>query len=212
MFSASLSHLSLDTLMRSALDGVFVVDRERKNVLFNEVCTKITGYSADEVAAQEPCCGDLMNCRDRHGRSLRGVLCPASAIVAGVLNSARQRMQIVRKDGTQVWVETIYSAVINPAGVTEYVLGVMRDISNAANMQDTSMIVSPTTFQAESSPRADSKYNLDTLLSSVETSAIRRALSAAGGHRHKAAELLGISRSRLYRRMDALQIDPNAKS
>lgn len=51
---------------------------------------------------------------------------------------------------------------------------------------------------------------LDTLLCDFERQAILAALRRAGGGRSLAARQLGISRSRLYRRMDALGIEPNA--
>ncbi len=49
---------------------------------------------------------------------------------------------------------------------------------------------------------------LDAALERVEREIIHRALLAAHGQRNRAAELMGISRSRLYRRLDALGIDP----
>jgi len=51
---------------------------------------------------------------------------------------------------------------------------------------------------------------LDNLLADFERQAILAALRRAGGGRSLAARRLGISRSRLYRRMDALGIDPKA--
>ena len=51
---------------------------------------------------------------------------------------------------------------------------------------------------------------LDTLLCDFERQAILVALRRAGGGRSLAARQLGISRSRLYRRMDALAIEPNS--
>ncbi len=52
--------------------------------------------------------------------------------------------------------------------------------------------------------------SLDRLLADFERQAIVGALRRAGGGRSLAARRLGISRSRLYRRMDALGIDPDA--
>jgi transcriptional regulator of acetoin/glycerol metabolism len=52
---------------------------------------------------------------------------------------------------------------------------------------------------------------LDPILADVEREAIRRALRAANWQRNKAAQLMGISRSRLYRRMEALGINPNER-
>jgi len=54
--------------------------------------------------------------------------------------------------------------------------------------------------------------SLDEILYSVERREILAALARAGGHRTRAAELLAISRSRLYRRMEALGIEPNGAS
>lgn len=61
-------------------------------------------------------------------------------------------------------------------------------------------------------PQGDLTQNflLDQIIEDVERKAIKNALAAAGGQRNKAAELMGISRSRLYRRMEALGIDPKA--
>lgn len=52
----------------------------------------------------------------------------------------------------------------------------------------------------------DGAGSLDLILCNVERKEIINALQRAGGRRTLAARLLGISRSRLYRRMDALGI------
>ncbi len=50
--------------------------------------------------------------------------------------------------------------------------------------------------------------SLDTILHTIERREIVSALSRTSGQRTLAAKELGISRSRLYRRMEALGIDP----
>jgi DNA-binding NtrC family response regulator len=50
--------------------------------------------------------------------------------------------------------------------------------------------------------------SLDQTLMHIERREIVAALKKANGQRTLAAQLLGISRSRLYRRMEALGIDP----
>lgn len=50
--------------------------------------------------------------------------------------------------------------------------------------------------------------SLDTILNTIERREIVSALSRTSGQRTLAAKELGISRSRLYRRMEALGIDP----
>lgn len=49
---------------------------------------------------------------------------------------------------------------------------------------------------------------LDDILHEIETREIIGALKRANGSRTLAAKMLSISRSRLYRRMEALKIDP----
>ena len=50
--------------------------------------------------------------------------------------------------------------------------------------------------------------SLDTILNTIERREIVSALRRTNGQRTLAAKELGISRSRLYRRMEALGIDP----
>ena len=54
-----------------------------------------------------------------------------------------------------------------------------------------------------------SEIRLDRLLQDVERSAILHALRETGGNRSDAARVMGISRSRLYRRLEALKIPTN---
>ncbi len=53
----------------------------------------------------------------------------------------------------------------------------------------------------------DCPRKLDDVLRELERAEILKALRRSLGNRQLAAELLGISRSRLYRRMEALGID-----
>jgi len=234
--------LSLDRLLSSAQDGVFVLDRHRRYVVFNEVCQRITGYKAAEVVGRECRCADVMNCRDDYGRNLSGVLCPAKTLLNGVLDSARQRMQIRCKDGSSTWIETNYTVVRDDAGEIEFVLGVVRDVSEAkareddlreemtrirdrvrrlCEQQQTPNSGTGKTRKSGSAPQpstttqpieqAAPSLHLDSYLERVERQTILRALDTADGQRSRASQLLGISRSRLYRRMDALGIDPNSR-
>jgi transcriptional regulator with PAS, ATPase and Fis domain len=46
-----------------------------------------------------------------------------------------------------------------------------------------------------------------TLIEQVELQAIRQALEESGGNRAKAAEILGISRATVYRKMKSYRLD-----
>jgi DNA-binding NtrC family response regulator len=68
---------------------------------------------------------------------------------------------------------------------------------------------------AEQAPSTEGSGNmgpLDQILTTIERREILAALNRANGQRTLAARLLGISRSRLYRRMEALGIDPRELS
>ncbi len=73
----------------------------------------------------------------------------------------------------------------------------------------------PKVTAPKDTPRAGSvgtvaNKSLDEILTSIEIREIVSALKQVHGQRTQAAKLLGISRSRLYRRMEALGIDPRS--
>jgi transcriptional regulator with PAS, ATPase and Fis domain len=240
--------IAIQEILRNAIDGVFVLDRQRRYLLFNEACERITGYSSTELINTECCCRDVMDCRDEYGRPLSSALCPVKSLFAGAARSALQRMCLRRKDGSQVWVETAYTPVSNGTGEVEFVLGIIRNMTDAKLREDglrqqfskackkLRQFVSAEQLEAEFGPsyeepslaqrccggttmagsaaaggNARGSLTLDPILADVEREAIRRALRAANWQRNKAAQLMGISRSRLYRRMEALGINPNER-
>jgi len=119
----------LHEVLDSTLDGVFVVDRERRLVLFNRACERLTGYRREEVLGAQCRCHDVTDCRDEHGRSLMGRLCPTVQIFDGGLSAGRQRMRIRRRDGGHVWVETVYTPLPGTQDGVSGVLAVMRDVT-----------------------------------------------------------------------------------
>ncbi len=131
MNPTSQTDIKLDRLLSQTQDGVFVLDNERRYVLFNTACEKLTGYKASEVLGKS--CGEVgvTDCRDESGRRLENSLCPAWAVFRGDVPYARQRLQITMRDGQRRWVETHYTALIGPEGQPDGVIGVMRDITEA---------------------------------------------------------------------------------
>lgn len=225
--------ISLDEVLENAMDGFFVVDRNRRYVVFNEGCERITGYRVDEVLGRECQCGDLIGCRDDYGRPLWGALCPTHDLFEGSTDVARQRMQLRRKDGSATWVETIYTPVRDRSGHVECILGVVRDVNDAKKREEElrtelsaaveqvraataqALVDHSQMAQAHATAAGGSRTSteahpqkLDSVLERVEKELILKALRDAGWHRNKAATRMGISRSRLYRRMEALGIHP----
>jgi len=123
--------LTLAELLAHTRDGVFVIDSNRRFVIFNQACEKLTGYAAADVLGTDSECRELHECEDEHGRSMTGYLCPGPAVLRGEIGSALQRMRIKTWDGRSRWVETIYTPISREDGTPEYVIGVMRDITEA---------------------------------------------------------------------------------
>lgn len=128
--------LPLDQLLGNAQDGIFVLDRQRGYVLINKAFERITGHPADQLIGRQCKCADTLHCQDDFGRSLSGVLCPAKGLFNGNRSTARQRMNIQRSDGSRVWIETVYTPILDPDGRVEYVLGIVRDASEAKEKED----------------------------------------------------------------------------
>lgn len=130
------TEISLDSLLAHTHDGVFVLDSDRRYILFNRGCERITGYSSEEVMGGSCGCVGITDCQDEQSRSLRGSLCPGLSVFRGEKPYARARLQIGTKSGEQRWVETTYTSMVDPDGRTEYVIGVMRDISDHKQRED----------------------------------------------------------------------------
>ncbi|GJQ27481.1 MAG: hypothetical protein HBSAPP02_25130 [Phycisphaerae bacterium] len=227
--------VSLDRILSNAADGVFVIDRRKCYVFVNDAFERLTGFARSELMDRTCACNEIIQCRDEHGRPLGGFLCPARSVFDGDTSQALLRMQISHRDGRILWVETHYSPIRDPVGRIEFVLGMVRDVSESkAHMDElkTHMADLRRRLDEPSRPIADSekpdgdsmsascerdalprstnsteRTPLDRILEDVERREILRALEAAGGQRTLAAQIMGISRSRLYRRLDALGLD-----
>lgn len=262
----TLRTVSVEQLLHNASDGVFVIDRERRYVLVNKSLERMTGYDSRDLVDRDCVCSEVLDCRDEQGRPLSSVLCPTRTLFEGAGGSIRQRCQLRRRDGSRLWIETIYAPVNGANGKVDFVFGLVRDITEAKCREEELLgevaslrqrltktgardetptaargneTVSASTGQADPLPltarhaefvrsgdRAcarnltgqrrtgeamdESKLRLDPLLAQCEREAILRALDATHGQRNKAAQLMGISRSRLYRRMEALGVDLKA--
>ena len=212
MESQSSTEIGLDRLLSHTHDGVFVLDRQGRYLMFNRACEELTGYQSSEVLGGP--CGDVgvKGCHDEHGRPLEPPLCPGRAVLKGELPSARQRMRITTRSGQHRWVETSYACILDDRGEPECVIGVMRDVSEAKEREDRRAADVSAASHGGIDVREDEPdagvTRLDDVLADVERRTILSGLRQARGQRSRAAKLLGISRSRLYRRMDALGIVP----
>ena len=131
-----IDNIGLDRLLSHTHDGVFALDSQRRYVLFNSACERLTGHDSSEVLGGSCGCVGITDCRDEQGRTLETTLCPGWAVLKGEVPTARQRMRIRTKSGEHRWVETGYTLLLGDDGRTECVIGVMRDISEAKERED----------------------------------------------------------------------------
>ena len=216
--NSNIGELTLESVLQRSLDGLFAISRERKVVYFSKGCERLTGESSASVIGASCTCHQLINCRDEHGRSLTGALCPAIKIFDGEISNATQRMSILKADGEQVWIETNYTPVLDELGNVNHVVGIMRDVTLTKEKEDElrqrvgqARSLEPETpggFSQYKPSRQDTSIGvpLDSAIMALGRKEILSALGRARGQRTLAEQLLGISRSRLYRRLEALGI------
>ena len=225
--TSEVCEIALNEILRSSDDGLFVISRDRRFLVFSEGCERITGYPRGMVLESPGIGRSGVEFRDSAARSLAGALCPSMQVFKGGRAGGRQRVCVRHRDGQHVWIETTYSAIYNPDGNVAGIVGIIREIMDARDMENdlrsaTDRALGVGADQArgtlpgpaggpldEDEAAADGETgSLDRILTTIERREIVGALNRANGQRTLAARLLGISRSRLYRRMEALGIDP----
>ncbi len=163
--------IQLDDLLENTMDGIFVFDGNRRFLIFNSACERITGYMRDEVLGQECSCHSVMECADEQGRTLTTSLCPGLQVYGGELSSAKQRIRIRRMDGSFAWVETQYTALKNREGVVHGVLAVMRDVTESKHRDEELRSITENLREEISRLRADiqDRYGFSNIISHSDT-------------------------------------------
>ncbi len=108
-------------------DGVFIFDKDRKVILFNPACEKIVGITKEEVMKNDYNCLDIFNCHSSDGLCL--TICPGLDLFEEKRSKIAREYLIKTKDGKEKWVVTNYSIIKSWNNEIEYVVGVMRDIT-----------------------------------------------------------------------------------
>ncbi len=108
-------------------DGIFIFDKDRKIILFNPACERIVGFSMEEITKNDSSCFDIFNCHSSNGECL--AICPGLDLFAEKRTRIAREYLIKTKEGKQKRVITNYSIIKGEDGQIEYVVGVMRDIT-----------------------------------------------------------------------------------
>jgi PAS domain S-box-containing protein len=108
-------------------DGVFIFDKDRKIILFNPACEQIVGYSQEEITNNDYSCLDIFDCHSLDGERL--AICPGLDLFQEKRTKIAREYFIKTKEGKQKRVITNYSIIKDDNNRIEYVVGVMRDIT-----------------------------------------------------------------------------------
>lgn len=225
--TSEVCQIALNEILRNSDDGLFVISRDRRFLVFSEGCERITGYPRGMVLESLGFGHSGVEFRDSAARSLAGALCPSMQVFKAGRAGGRQRVCVRHRDGQHVWIETTYSAIYNSDGNVTGIVGIIREITDTQDMEDELRTTTERNLGAgadrartglpvagggameeDEDVTDDGVGSLDRILTTIERREILGALNRANGQRTLAARLLGISRSRLYRRMEALGIDP----
>lgn len=116
-----------DIALQYLNDGVFIFDKDRKILLFNPACEQIVGISKEEIVRNDYNCLDIFKCHSSDGRCLAS--CPGLELLEGKRTKIAREYLIKARDGKDKWVITNYAIIRNRNDNIEYVVGVMRDIT-----------------------------------------------------------------------------------
>jgi len=121
----------LDYVLDSALDGIFIIAKDHRLVLFNRACEELYGISRKDVV--DKACWKLSDFK----QSWESISRKGGKISYGELGTKSERMILPHKSGRQVWVETIYTPIFDEKkGEIAYVMGVIKDITELKRMEE----------------------------------------------------------------------------
>jgi signal transduction histidine kinase len=142
---------TLESILESTEDGIFVLNRDEQVVIFNTACERLTGLARDEVLGGKLRCDEVFRCHrfaERHAEEMgrtapKGLLpmvppavrpempsCALFDIFREHKENAREEILLVGKTGERHWVETSFSAVSDARGEGLYTVGVLRIIDD----------------------------------------------------------------------------------
>lgn len=135
-FGKSGKTLSLHDLIENAIDGIFIIDRNRRLVEFNHACESLTGYKRADVIGRSVFCAHAVQCQNAVGESMAGSLCPSLGVFQADLAHRSERMKAISRSGEVRWIETHYTPIHGSDGGVEYVMGILRDVTSQVSLEE----------------------------------------------------------------------------
>ena len=173
-------------------EGFLVLDQQGRIVAYNAGCEHLTGYSLDDAS-------------DGKRQYIAACLFPNYWEIAKAGAGHRRRLQMIHKDGHPIVLDAVYTPIRNARSEVVFVACTITTASSSAVTVNDPMSSHEAAEDGHAIAATDGK-SLDQILQEVERRVILSALRSTGGRRTDAAAQMGISRSRLYRRLEALGI------
>ncbi len=126
----------LESILESAQDGIFVLNRREEIVIFNRACERLTGLSREEVVGGRFDCERIFQCHRSEG-PLRAIhpSCALIDIAGGHKPQACEEMLLEAATGERHYVETTFAPVRNGRGEVAYTVGVLRCIDDRKRVE-----------------------------------------------------------------------------
>jgi PAS domain S-box-containing protein len=109
----------------STTSGIFVVGRDRRILVFNEACERLTGCARSKALDERLRCGDLLDCGLAHKDR-----CPLDQIFAEGPGVRRRHVRLDWSERVRRWLEVTYTPLTDERGAAQYVVGVVRDVTD----------------------------------------------------------------------------------
>jgi len=118
-------------LLESSEDGILVFDREMHVLFVNCACERLIGQTREAILGGTRTCGELTGCHNEFGQSKSsGETCPVLRLFGeNPPPFVSHEMMIDRVESGEIWIESRYFPVRGDSGQADYVIGVLRDIS-----------------------------------------------------------------------------------
>jgi PAS domain S-box-containing protein len=113
-------------VLASVGDGVYVIDNNRRIVLWNHAAEEITGYGSDEMVGKE--CHQAMEPAEADRERVCTPLCDSLAEMDPHSSGIAYEVHTCRKDAERIWL-SVSAAPIRDAGRVTGIVHVFRDIS-----------------------------------------------------------------------------------
>lgn len=123
-----ISRASMDTILSSIQDGIYIVDKDRRIVYWNNAAERITGFSRDEVLGR--CCYEaILTHVDAKGNLLCNDLCPL-AMTLKDRQARSAEAYLHHKAGYRIPIEMRISPLTDSQGTLDLAIEMFSDISH----------------------------------------------------------------------------------